>query len=181
MSGDRSILSARWCLLLGISIWSCQSVALQAAPLSFERDIRPILKTNCFQCHGEEKEIKGDLDVRMKRFLEKGGETGPAIVVGKPEESLLIEQLEKGKMPKKGKKVKPEDIEKIAQWIREGAKTLRAEPEKLAPGPVITEEDRSYWAFQPIRNPCVMAGGIAESHRRLSEGQAHARGTDAFA
>src|SRR3954463_576340 len=78
---------------LGIFAVSCCGAMLSAAPLTFEKDIRPIFKTSCFQCHGEEKEIKGDLDVRLKHLLVKGGETGPAIVPGKPDESLLIQQL----------------------------------------------------------------------------------------
>lgn len=135
----------------------CLGAGVQAASLSFEKDIRPIFKTSCFQCHGEEKEIKGDLDVRLKHLLVKGGESGPAVVPGKPEESLLVEQLKKGKMPKGKKKLKPEDVAKIEQWIAEGAKTLRAEPDHLEPGPVISEEDRNYWAFQPIRHPAAPA------------------------
>ncbi|RBP37285.1 cytochrome c [Roseimicrobium gellanilyticum] len=124
---------------------------VQAAPLMFERDIRPILKAHCFHCHGEEKEIKGGLDVRLKHFMEKGGDSGPAIVSGDPHNSLLIEQLKSGDMPKGGKKLPEAEIAKIEQWIAEGTKTLRTEPAVLVPGTVISEEERAYWAFQPIR------------------------------
>jgi uncharacterized protein DUF1553/uncharacterized protein DUF1549/cytochrome c len=130
------------------------AVPLHAAELSFERDVRPILKAHCFQCHGEEGEMKGDLDVRLKRFLDKGGESGPAIVAGKPHESLLIDLLKKGKMPKGDKKLKPEEVAKIEQWVAAGAKTLRPEPEKIE-GHFITEEERQWWAFRPIRRPEV--------------------------
>jgi hypothetical protein len=123
----------------------------------FERDIRPILKAHCFHCHGEEKEIKGELDLRLKRFIEKGGDSGPAFIAGQPHESLLIEQLKSGDMPKGQKPLKPDEIAKIAQWIAEGAKTLRSEPETLAPGTVLSEEERAYWAFQPIKRPKVPA------------------------
>jgi hypothetical protein len=130
---------------------------MYAAPLMFERDIRPILKAHCFHCHGEEKEIKGGLDVRLKHFMEKGGDSGPAIAAGKAHNSLLIEQLRSGDMPKGGKKLPEGEIAKIEQWIAEGAKTLRAEPATLAPGTVISEEERAYWAFQPIKRPRVPA------------------------
>jgi hypothetical protein len=130
------------------------AVPLHAAELSFEKDIRPILKAHCFQCHGEEGETKGDLDVRLKRFLEKGGESGPAIVAGRPHESLLLDLLKKGKMPKGEKKLKLEDVAKIEQWIAAGAKTLRPEPEKIE-GHFITEEERQWWAFRPIQKPKV--------------------------
>lgn len=126
--------------------------------LSFEKDIRPILKAHCFHCHGEEGEMKGDLDVRLKRFLEKGGESGPSIVAGKPHESLLLEQIKSGEMPKGDKKLKPEEVAKIEQWIAGGAKTLRAEPEKIE-GHFITEEERQWWAYRPITRPQVAAKG----------------------
>jgi hypothetical protein len=127
------------------------------AALSFEKDIRPILKAHCFHCHGEEGEVKGGLDVRLKRFLEKGGESGPAVIAGRPHASLLLEQVKSGEMPKGDKKLKAEEIAKIEQWIAEGAKTLRVEPEKIE-GHFITEEERQWWAFQPIRRPQVPAG-----------------------
>src|SRR4051794_6921186 len=72
-----------------------------AGPLTFEKDIRPILKTNCFQCHGEDGEKKGDLDVRLARFIMKGGESGPDIVPGDASKSHLLELVKKGEMPKK--------------------------------------------------------------------------------
>ncbi|SKB00835.1 Planctomycete cytochrome C [Prosthecobacter debontii] len=124
------------------------------AELSFEKDVRPILKAHCFHCHGEDGHAKGDLDVRLKHFLEKGGESGPSIVPGKPHESLLLEVVKNGEMPKADKKLKPEEITVIEQWITQGAKTLRPEPEKIT-GPVITEEERAWWSFQPIQRPKV--------------------------
>ena len=157
---SHSLTTALRCTLIA---WSCGAM-LQAAPLMFERDIRPIFKTHCFHCHGEEQEIKGELDLRRKRFLEKGGETGPAIIAGKPHESLLIEQLKSGEMPKGKKPLKAEDIAKVEQWIAEGAKTLRSEPETLAPGTVLSEEERNYWAFQPIKQSKIPAAQIASTN-----------------
>jgi len=57
---------------------------LAAPTLTFEKDVRPILKEHCFHCHGEDGETKGGLDVRLARFLLKGGDERPAIVSGKP-------------------------------------------------------------------------------------------------
>jgi hypothetical protein len=89
--------------------------------ITFEKDVRPILKTYCFHCHGEEAELKGDLDVRLKRLLEKGGEHGAAITPGSPEKSRLVQMIRAGKMPKTEKKVKPEQLAVIEQWIAAGA------------------------------------------------------------
>ena len=76
------------------------ALAQAAAPVLFEKDVRPILKAHCFHCHGEDGRERGDLDVRLRRLLLEGGEYGPAIVEGKPEESRLFQMVQSGKMPK---------------------------------------------------------------------------------
>ncbi len=60
------------------------------AAVSFERDIRPIFKAYCFDCHGSEAEHKGELDLRLRRLVAKGGESGPAIAPGDATASLLV-------------------------------------------------------------------------------------------
>ena len=130
---------------------------LQAAPVLFEKDIRPILKAHCFHCHGEDGRERGDLDVRLRRLLLEGGEHGPAIVEGKPEESRLFQMVQSGKMPKEQAKLSAEEIALIREWIAQGAKTARPEP--VDPDAVgITAEERSFWAFRPIVNPKVPGG-----------------------
>ena len=64
-----------------------------AEPPLFETHVRPILKAHCWQCHGEEDELKGALDARLARFLAKGGDSGPAIVPGDHDESLLYQRV----------------------------------------------------------------------------------------
>ena len=125
------------------------------AELTFERDVRPILKTHCFHCHGEEEELEGGLDVRLRRYLAKGGDSGAVIVPGKPGESILIERLLSGEMPPGDdpvKKVPASDIDVIARWIAGGAVTARPEPDVLTDADLITEEERSWWSFQPIEH-----------------------------
>jgi hypothetical protein len=79
----------------------CLGHAALAAPTpTFEKDVRPILKAHCFQCHGESGKLKGDLDVRLTRLMLKGGENGPAIVPGKPTESPLFTKVRDGGMAK---------------------------------------------------------------------------------
>jgi hypothetical protein len=115
--------------------------------LTFEKHVRPILKAQCFHCHGEDGETKGGLDVRLARFLIKGGKEGPAIVPGDAAKSHLLELVKKGEMPK-GKA-------ELEQWVAQGAKTSRVEPEKLGPEHAFTDEERAWWAFQPIRKPAL--------------------------
>ena len=123
--------------------------------LTFEKHIRPIFRAHCYDCHGAEAEVKGELDLRLVRLMEKGGEFGPALIKGKPDESYLLERMVSGEMPPGSHRVPDEQIATIRKWILEGAKTSRPEPATIGPGLGVTPEERSYWAFQPIRRPTV--------------------------
>src|SRR5438552_2642136 len=128
-----------------------------AVPLTFEKNIRPILKAHCFDCHGEGEKLKGGLDLRLQRLMLKGGDDGAVIVPGKPEKSLLLKLVQSGEMPKRDKKLTPEQVATIKTWIATGTRTARPEPAELSRGSVITEEERAFWSFQPIRQPKVPA------------------------
>lgn len=121
----------------------------------FEKDVRPILKTHCFHCHGEDGVTKGDLDVRLRRFLVKGGESGPALLPGDSVGSHLLELVKSGEMPKEKKKLSDAEIATIERWIVAGAPTARPEPETLGPEHQFTEEERAWWSLQPISKPAV--------------------------
>src|SRR5213075_1860514 len=123
----------------------------------FERDIRPIFKAHCFECHGEGEKLKGGLDLRLRRLMLKGGDDGPVIVPGKPDQSRLFKLVHSGEMPKRDKKLTREQVALIKRWIASGAKTARPEPAELGKGGGITEEERAFWSFQPIRQPKVPA------------------------
>ncbi|SVD99905.1 uncharacterized protein METZ01_LOCUS452759, partial [marine metagenome] len=128
----------------------------QAATVTFEVDVRPILKAHCFHCHGEDGTAKGGLDVRLRKLLLKGGKHGPAIAPGQAEKSLLFQKVRDGEMPKEQAKLPAGKIETLRRWIEQGAETARPEPD--TPDDWITEEEHRYWAFQPIRNPAVPVG-----------------------
>lgn len=119
----------------------------------FETDVRPILKANCFHCHGEDDELAGGLDVRLKRFLKAGGDSGPAIDSQNVAASLLLSRVRSGEMPPESveKKLTADEIDTIQRWLLAGAKTRRPEPQELGRGFHVTEEEKSHWAFQPIR------------------------------
>jgi len=124
-------------------------------PLTFERHIRPILKVHCFDCHGANSELEGELDLRLRRFMFAGGESGPAIDPGNPAASLLLQRIREGEMPPGDKKMSPEEATTIEKWIAAGAITARDEPEQLDPGLGITPEEREFWSFQPLQRPAV--------------------------
>ncbi len=144
--------SAGWGRTLWLGLALCLASAGRAASApTFEKDIRPILKAHCFDCHGEGEQLKGGLDVRLRRLLVAGGESGSAIVPGKPEQGGLLKLVESGEMPKRDKKLTPAEVALIRSWIATGARTARPEPMELPTGTGgITEEERSFWAFRPI-------------------------------
>jgi mono/diheme cytochrome c family protein len=131
--------------------------AADSPPVSFERDVRPLMKAACFHCHGEDGVVEGALDVRLARLMTAGGDSGPAIVPGDAEGSYLLQRIRDGEMPPdEGHKLTPEQIETVRRWIDAGAPTLRPEPEQIE-GMLITEEERSHWSFQPIARPPLPA------------------------
>src|SRR5260221_10280223 len=109
--------------------------------VTFEHDVRPILKAHCTSCHGEEEKPKGGVDLRLRRFMDKELEGGDHVLVpGKPDDSEMVRLIREGEMPKKGKKLTAEELATIEHWIQQGAKTAKPEPETLPPGAVITDD-----------------------------------------
>lgn len=119
--------------------------------LTFERDVRPIFRAHCFDCHGATEKPEGNLDLRLVRFLRRGGESGPVIVPGDANQSLLMDRIRLGEMPPGDAKVSSKEIVIVERWINSGAKTARPEPETIGPGIGVSEEERSFWSFLPIR------------------------------
>src|SRR5207253_1310922 len=89
---------------------------------SFQKDIRLLLDAKCVRCHGE-KVKRADLDLSTPAGILKGGESGAAIVPGKPEKSLLYEKVHKGEMPPAKKDALSQaEMETLRRWIADGAK-----------------------------------------------------------
>src|SRR4026209_69245 len=95
-------------------------ISQAAPPLTFEKDIRPILKAHCFDCHGEGETLKGGLDLRLRRSMLKGGDAGPVTVPSKPDKSPLFKMVHSGEMPKREKKLTQEQVTLIRRWIAAG-------------------------------------------------------------
>ena len=121
----------------------------------FEKKIRPVLVQNCIQCHSQTQgKIKGKLALDSREGLRRGGESGPAIVPGKPEASLLIRAIEHSdeslKMPP-SKKLSEDIVADFKHWIRTGAADPRDMDSRVAGSGVQIDKARSFWAFQPPR------------------------------
>ena len=122
----------------------------------FESKVRPLLAEHCWSCHSGEKH-KGGLQLDSRTGVLLGGETGEAIVVGDPDGSLLMEAVryESYQMPPSGQ-LKPEQIQILETWIKLGAPWPGADdtpPVRAERGPAFSEEDRNWWAFQPVADP----------------------------
>jgi len=117
----------------------------------FEAKIRPVLVEKCYQCHAADTKQRGGLRLDTKETFRKGGDSGPALVPGKPEESLVIKALrhQEGKMPPKGKL--PEAvIADFVKWIEMGAPDPR-DGKTVAVTQIDFDKARQFWSFQPPR------------------------------
>lgn len=141
-------------VLLTALLASCSQL-VAAGAVSFEKDVRPILKAHCFHCHGEEEELGGGLDLRLKRLMLTGGESGPAIVAGQPDGSLLVDYLTSGLMPPEDVAVRPteDEVTTIVNWIASGAAVEGPEPATIDRGFYITNQERQFWSFRPVVRP----------------------------
>ena len=126
-------------------------------------DILPILLRRCTACHGLHRKEAG-LDLRTKGAMLRGGKTGPAIVLGKPEESRIIQKTRQGKMPPNDrlveacvKPIEPGEIEKLAKWIAVGAPETALPPDiaSTKPDPLVSDKDRAFWSFRPPQKVAI--------------------------
>ena len=157
--------------ILGSGIVGPASVALGADPPPrvseaaigseerqfFEKQVRPLLIKHCYQCHSSAaKVLKGGLHLDSRGGWMKGGGTGPAIVPGSLDESLLIEAIryESLEMPPKGK-LADADIAILERWVAMGAPDPRTEAAPAQPARLTHDAGLAHWAFQPIATPPV--------------------------
>jgi mono/diheme cytochrome c family protein len=122
----------------------------------FENKVRPILATQCGSCHQER--VAGGLSLSSRDAILKGGESGPAIVPGDPEKSLLltaVHQTGSLKMPKGGRKLSADDIEALSDWVKMGAPWPQVGAPVRVAGKQITPDMRKFWSFQPLKDYSV--------------------------
>jgi hypothetical protein len=128
-----------------------------------QHDILPYLYTRCVVCHGRRKQ-EAELDLRSVASILKGGKSGPAVVAGKPEESLLLKRVHAKDMPPPRELIRAgvrpletTEIELITKWISQGAEEYDIKPDvqRTEADPLVSDEDRQFWSFQTPAKPNV--------------------------
>ena len=138
---------------LNLSLWILAAPYLTAGPEVdavelFRTRVQPVLAARCFACHTTQR--AGGLDMGSRELLLKGGNSGPAIVPGHPERSLLIQSVqhthERLKMPLSGSKLEEQEISDLISWVRAGAVWLSGSADTTQEGASysITEDQRAF-------------------------------------
>ena len=121
----------------------------------FERQVRPILTRHCLSCHGGEAKIKGGLRLDSRAGWTAGGDSGPAIVAGDLDASLLIKAVRYGKdsyqMPPEGK-LPEAAIRVLETWVQSGAFDPRVGDATVPRKGIDLEAGRSHWSYRPIQD-----------------------------
>src|SRR2546429_7829552 len=110
-----------WAFQLATEARQAAPSTAAASPAFFESNVRPVLAANCYDCHTNER--MGGLRVDSREALLKGGRSGPAIVPGDPDKSLLIAAVRQTgalKMPKGGA-LEADEVSALVEWVRAGA------------------------------------------------------------
>jgi hypothetical protein len=123
----------------------------------FERRIRPLLHRHCYECHsGEAKVVQGGLRLDRRDLLLAGGDSGPAVIPGKPAESLLVASLAHAgdglDMPPQGR-LPAAEIDLVADWIARGAAMPDDGGSGAAGAAPDIEGSRDFWSFRPLSAP----------------------------
>ncbi len=153
--------------LAGIALFGLAARAADKKPTPeevafFDKEVKPILQQQCVKCHGGEK-VRGGLRLTTREAVLKGGDTGPAAVPERPDDSLIVKAIngrDDLQMPPKSK-LPPEQVAILTKWVKAGLPwapgadlgngAAATEPK----GGVVTEEAKNYWCYRPVKRPAV--------------------------
>ncbi len=168
LSGAWVAATVRWAqMALGAESLSAEDAEF------FESKVRPMLAEHCFKCHSaKENKTKGGLAMDSRELMLKGGDTGPALVPGQPDKSLLVRAVRHETpelaMPPKDPQIPQEKVAVLVEWVRRGA----PDPRTGGPAPAAhldMAKARTHWAFQPVKRPHVGGSGATDIDRVLGE------------
>lgn len=153
----------RWIEAAASSESASSSPKMVTAEVLTENDVLPIFQMRCVLCHGKRRQ-EGGLDLRTQAARIQGGKSGPALVPGNPDQSLLMKKIVAGEMPPAKLlfeyAVRPPDsseVETLRKWIAAGCPPAPEEKAAAgnAAGPLVSDEARKFWSFQPPQRPPV--------------------------
>jgi hypothetical protein len=155
-----------WAVLLLVGVLGVPAAAEGPGERTSPRDrpvtqheVLPILLRRCTVCHGLRRQ-EGGLDLHTRAGMLRGGKSGPAVVPGRPEASLLLRRIQAGEMPPRRrlievsvKPVEPAEAELLTRWIAQGAPEGPGAPDAAgtSPDPLVSDGDRDFWSFRPPR------------------------------
>ncbi len=149
-------------LFVSVAASVAQGLDAEAAKLEFfEKRVRPVLVEHCHTCHAAETKPSGGLRVDDWHGLLDGGNSGPAVVPGDPQASLLLQRLRhtdpKKLMPKEGAQLTDTQVVDLTQWIQDGAvwPRERIPPSLTRENPEFTRLKAQHWAWQPLAQPAI--------------------------
>ena len=130
----------------------------------FETNIRPVLSEKCYECHSSKAaKIKGGLRLDHIELILQGGDSGPAIIQGKPDDSLIVQAIRyddldfhmppKEKLPKKVVQDFEKWISEGADWPDEPVPTLLSSKKRKSFN--LEKRKNSHWCWQPITDPSI--------------------------
>ncbi len=125
----------------------------------FEKRVRPVLAGHCYNCHSADTKPAGGLRVDDRKGLLDGGDTGPAVVPGDPDKSLLLRRVvhkdPRRRMPKEGEPLDAEQVADLTRWIKDGAAWPAVKvPASLGkPKPLYEKLRKEHWAWQTLGDP----------------------------
>ena len=139
-------------LLVSFILSSNILVAEETGIQFFEKNIKPVLTAQCYSCHSSNsKDVKGGLSLDTRQGILNGGDSGPSVVPGKINESILLDYIESGDMPPDNP-LSEEVVDNFRQWIKMGMPDPRYKPENRA---VELRQARNFWAFKKVTKPPV--------------------------
>jgi hypothetical protein len=146
--------SVNWLILSTIAL---QAMAADMTPDQrsfFESRIRPVLVKQCYECHSQNsKKLGGKLLLDAPSEMIAGGESGPTLIPGKPDDSLIIQALRYDGLEMPPKKRLPEPVvHDFITWVKMGAPDPRADLPKPAVK-TVTKDKAALWSYQPVTNP----------------------------
>ena len=146
--------SVHWLILFTLAL---QAMAADMTPDQrsfFESRIRPVLVKQCYECHSQNsKKLGGKLLLDAPSEMIAGGESGPTLIPGKPDDSLIIQALRYDGLEMPPKKRLPEPVvHDFITWVKMGAPDPRADLPKSA-AKTVTKDKAALWSYQPVTNP----------------------------